>query len=182
MLTRHKFTPPIPTGDSATDFRNLCRSISDFFGALEQKNALQIDSAQIRAASGIVFPASQGAASSDANTLDDYAEGTWTPADASGASLSISAGYAKYTKVGRVVLLTAQLTWPATANASVAKLSGAPFTAADVYVGAANGQTGNAAAALIQGTNVTFNTVGSVQLTNANLSGSIIRFAIAYHV
>jgi hypothetical protein len=182
MLTRARLPIPVLSGDWQTDGPMLVRVLHDYFLSLEQKNALQIDSAQIRAASGIVFPASQGAASSDANTLDDYAEGTWTPADASGASLSISAGYAKYTKVGRVVLLTAQLTWPATANASVAKLSGAPFTAADIYVGAANGQTGNAAAALIQGTNVTFNTVGSVQLTNANLSGSVIRFAIAYHV
>src|ERR1035437_2045665 len=37
----------------------------------------------------IKFPASQNA-SSDANTLDDYEEGTWTPADGSGAGLSFT--------------------------------------------------------------------------------------------
>ena len=107
MLTRHKFTPPIPTGDSATDFRNLCRSISDFFGALEQKNALQIDSAQIRAASGIVFPASQGAASSDAHTLDDYEEGSNNSATVTpqtGSFTTVSASYA-YTKIGNRVCI-----------------------------------------------------------------------------
>ncbi len=38
---------------------------------------------------GITFPATQSA-SSDANTLDDYEEGTWTPSDGSGAGLSIT--------------------------------------------------------------------------------------------
>jgi hypothetical protein len=54
---------------------------------------------------GITFPATQSA-SSDANTLDDYEEGTWTPiiggsGGQSGQSYSGQAGY--YTKTGRVV-------------------------------------------------------------------------------
>jgi hypothetical protein len=58
--------------------------------------------------SGVTFPATQSA-SSDANTLDDYEEGNWTPAVAV-ASGSITANatltLGKYTKVGRLVTLT----------------------------------------------------------------------------
>jgi hypothetical protein len=50
---------------------------------------------------GITFPATQSA-STDANTLDDYEEGTWTPVVTStGGTYANQAG--RYTKVGRVV-------------------------------------------------------------------------------
>ena len=54
---------------------------------------------------GIAFPATQ-AASSNANALDDYEEGTWTPT-ASGASGSGTADVANgwYVKIGRMVTL-----------------------------------------------------------------------------
>jgi hypothetical protein len=56
---------------------------------------------------GITFPATQNA-SSDANTLDDYEEGTWTPA-ITGATTAGTYVYeaartgGRYTKIGRVV-------------------------------------------------------------------------------
>lgn len=56
----------------------------------------------------IKFPASQNA-SADANTLDDYEEGTWTPALAfGGASVGITytAQAGLYTKIGRAVIST----------------------------------------------------------------------------
>jgi hypothetical protein len=51
----------------------------------------------------VQFPATQNA-SSDANTLDDYEEGTWTPVFSSGGG-SITGGskYGSYTKVGNLV-------------------------------------------------------------------------------
>jgi hypothetical protein len=56
---------------------------------------------------GITFPAS-ASASTNANTLDDYEEGTWTPTvvPASG-TVTLSAAHGSYTKIGRVVYLTA---------------------------------------------------------------------------
>ena len=59
--------------------------------------------------SGITFPASQSA-SSDANTLDDYEEGTWTPTQ--GAGLTVVGAFSssgRYTKVGRLVTLTGRV-------------------------------------------------------------------------
>jgi len=54
---------------------------------------------------GIAFPATQ-LASSNANTLDDYEEGTWTPnltGDGGGSGQTYTAQTGTYTKVGRVV-------------------------------------------------------------------------------
>ena len=54
---------------------------------------------------GIVFPATQSA-SSDANCLDDYEEGTWTPAFAGftgNPTISYSGQSGYYVKVGKVV-------------------------------------------------------------------------------
>jgi len=56
---------------------------------------------------GITFPATQSA-STDANTLDDYEEGTWTPA-IQGSSTNPTVSYnfrlGTYVKVGRLVTL-----------------------------------------------------------------------------
>ena len=79
----------------------------------------------------IKFPASQNA-SANANTLDDYEEGTFTPTMISGAS---SAGYAytthvgNYTKIGNAVSMEVyiQLSAADTTAGAVAVL-GLPFT------------------------------------------------------
>jgi hypothetical protein len=57
---------------------------------------------------GIAFPATQSA-SSDANTLDDYEEGTWTITATPATSGTLTASANKtgaYTKVGRTVAVT----------------------------------------------------------------------------
>ena len=78
---------------------------------------------------GITFPATQSA-SSDANTLDDYEEGTFTPVITPGSgSLTsyTSSGY--YVKTGRSVTITMsfQIINAGTA-AGVANFSSLPFT------------------------------------------------------
>jgi hypothetical protein len=75
----------------------------------------------------IKFPATQNA-SADANTLDDYEEGTWTPIDTSGASLSFTSNSGRYTKIGNRVLASGTYTYPSTANATVNKAGGLPFS------------------------------------------------------
>ena len=76
---------------------------------------------------GIAFPATQSA-SSDANTLDDYEEGTWTPNDASGAGLSFTINSANYVKVGRLVFVYMFITFPVTSNTASIQIGGLPFT------------------------------------------------------
>ena len=79
----------------------------------------------------IKFPATQNA-SADANTLDDYEEGTWTPViggsgGQSGQTYSGQAGY--YTKIGRQVTVTFRvaLSLKGTITGDVV-IKGLPFT------------------------------------------------------
>jgi hypothetical protein len=80
---------------------------------------------------GITFPASQSA-SSDANTLDDYEEGSWTPTVTQGfTSPAYSVQNGKYTKIGNIVYVSARLSLSGgTALSSVLKIS-LPFTVAN---------------------------------------------------
>jgi hypothetical protein len=84
---------------------------------------------------GITFPATQSA-SSNANTLDDYEEGTWTPAySSSGATFTYGAEvYGSYTKIGRQVTCQFRIkaaTVSGTTTNPVA-VSGLPFASANL--------------------------------------------------
>jgi hypothetical protein len=80
----------------------------------------------------IKFPATQNA-SSDANTLDDYEEGTWTAAFvAGGGTITIDNSYktGAYTKIGRQVTLTGYFIVGSVSSPSGnVSISGLPFTA-----------------------------------------------------
>jgi hypothetical protein len=88
---------------------------------------------------GIAFPATQSA-SSDANTLDDYEEGTFTPTMSPGSG-SWNGASAKgfYTKIGNVVCIQMYLTITdvGTASGSI-NYSNLPFTAMNPSVGGGN--------------------------------------------
>ena len=79
---------------------------------------------------GITFPATQSA-STDANTLDDYEEGTWTPAitysGTSTATYSFRNGY--YTKVGNQITLTGIISFNESTSTGNVSITGLPFTA-----------------------------------------------------
>jgi hypothetical protein len=80
----------------------------------------------------IKFPAVQNA-SSDANTLDDYEEGTWTPVLTAGtAPTGVTYSYrgGHYTKVGRLVNVTGgfMLSNKGTGGSGEIQISGLPFT------------------------------------------------------
>jgi hypothetical protein len=65
--------------------------------------------------------------SGSANTLEDYEEGTWTPADGSGASLSFTVYTAYYIKVGDLVHVNAYIDIPPNSNGNNLAVSGLPF-------------------------------------------------------
>ncbi len=72
---------------------------------------------------GIKFPATQ-IASSDANSLDDYEEGNWSPKNSGGTNLSIN-NSATYIKIGKLVFINADIN-----QLSQATVYGLPFTSA----------------------------------------------------
>jgi len=80
---------------------------------------------------GITFPATQSA-STDANTLDDYEEGTWTPT-LNGSITNPTVTYTNqagiYTKVGNLVTVSFSLQWSATTGGGgLLFVGGLPFT------------------------------------------------------
>jgi len=86
---------------------------------------------------GITFPATQDP-SSNANTLDDYEEGTWTPVIAfGGASVGVvySTQSANYTKIGNRVFISCYVSLlskgSSTGNVSI---TGLPFVSQNVNV------------------------------------------------
>jgi hypothetical protein len=81
---------------------------------------------------GIDFSADPSAAGMTSELLDDYEEGTWTPTDASGAGLTLTVTAATYTKIGRMVYASLNITFPTTANGSTLILGGLPFTSSQL--------------------------------------------------
>jgi len=134
---------------------------------------------------GVSFPATQSA-SSDANTLDDYEEGTWTATDASGAGLSFTNTTQRYTKIGRLVTLSiTDLNWPSTANTSAVEIGGLPFTSS--FLGGGAGivnYTGYTVQMIILNSATTirfYNTPTAFnRTTNANMSTNTCYFSITY--
>lgn len=113
---------------------------------------------------GITFPATQ-AASSNANTLDDYEEGTWTPTYV-GFTITSGTSEARYTKVGRVI--TANIWINAT---SVTCLANATFT---LPIAAVSYSSGSAVSSnVVSGIQITGSTTGVVRAaitTTSNLA------------
>jgi hypothetical protein len=73
----------------------------------------------------IVFPATQNA-SANANTLDDYEEGTWTPSIGGTATYTPAKG--TYTKIGKLVTFQMTLYVATLGTGSQDTISGLPFT------------------------------------------------------
>jgi hypothetical protein len=98
--------------------------------AVGKGTSLALEGATSQNGTGITFPATQSA-SSDANTLDDYEEGTWTPT-AFGATTAGTTTYTlqsgTYTKIGRKVFCNLECTWTAQTGTGALKVGGLPFT------------------------------------------------------
>jgi len=97
----------------------------------------------LQLSSGINFPATQ-VASSDANTLDDYEEGTFTPTivGTTGAGTgTYTTQLGRYTKVGRIVTCDISLVWTAHDGTGNIDIGGLPFSVLNT--------TGYAASAVI---------------------------------
>ena len=91
------------------------------------------------AAGQIKFPATQNA-SADANTLDDYEEGTWTAAFVAGTSgtITISTATGRYIKVGGNVTISGLFDAASVSSpVGILTITGLPFTSASYYTGVA---------------------------------------------
>ena len=136
------------------------------------------------AAKGFDFSANTPAAGKTSTILNWYEEGTWTPTDASGAALALTKnGTQYYTKVGRFVTVTFNVTYPATASAVAAKIGSLPFTSvAANNTGALLTSSGIATVGLVTGTTTRIDiyTAANVAVTNVQLSAASLFGSFTY--
>ena len=124
-----------------------------------------------------------------ANKLDDYEEGTWTITDGSGGGITFGFTHNRYTKIGRLVMAHVRLQFPTTSNTSLARVN-LPFTADANSNSSATGgvvteqnyDSSICLTACINDANrVLFRNNGVTSLTNAQLSGKLLRFTVTYN-
>ena len=154
----------------------------NFAGTVEiYQNPTSVQPSQsMRLLGGIQFPATQND-SSNANTLDDYEEGTWTPT--ANDSVSITVTSAKYVKIGSSVTVTAYITYASNTSVAAAIISGFPFTFGTYqYIGAES-----TSSAAVQNLECTINTTDAYvrnanagTVLNSSLSGRYIIFNGTY--
>jgi len=87
----------------------------------------------VQVSKGISFPATQSA-QSDANTLDDYEEGTWTPS--LGGNTTYNGQSGNYIKIGKMVYVEGNVFVNSIGTGSTSLVSGLPFTSATQAAGA----------------------------------------------
>jgi hypothetical protein len=96
------------------------------FPSLGSAAITQINNVPLLSGGGIKFPPTQ-VASADANTLDDYEEGTWTPSLGGTATYTVQLG--RYAKIGRLVYANFYVTVGTIGTGSAWQMTGLPFTA-----------------------------------------------------
>jgi hypothetical protein len=142
-ITLHSVGPyPIYFGTN-----NTLRATLDSSGNLGLGVTPSAGGGVLQLKSGITFPATQ-VASSDANTLDDYEEGTFTPTitASAGTLTTTTVNGASYTKIGRLVSVQVDISIVAVGTASGQLFFSLPFSqGTDFNVGVLRelGATGN---------------------------------------
>jgi hypothetical protein len=113
--------------------------------------------------------------------LADYEEGTWVPTDSSGAGLTLTPLFCRYTKIGRAVTIQGRIDFPSTANTALAQIGGLPFAAGDFFpINITLPVSTSATYILGFGGSSFYIYSASTPLTNANLTGATIYFGGTY--
>jgi hypothetical protein len=121
-----------------------------------------------------------------ANTLDDYEEGSWTPAN---PNISLTEAYGRYTKIGNLVTIRASVVIPTTSDSNQFTLSGLPFTVSNTdanvqgNISLTSIGTDNAYLVVVKN-NTTMRLVTNTNsaIANSACSGDFINFSVAYTV
>jgi len=134
---------------------------------------------------GIDFSATPNPGGMTSELFRDYEEGTWTPTDASGAGLTLTVnGTQFYTRVGRVITVSFNISYPATANVSAAIIGSLPFNSVAANQGGIILGPSSTTVAFVNGSMNQFSIVtpAVVAVTNATLSGQNIFGSLTYAV
>ena len=119
-----------------------------------------------------------------ANALDDYEEGTWTPALSNGTGITVHS--ASYTKVGNLCNVSAYVTISSNSSSGMVRFNSLPFTAANVGypIGSAYTQSTGGTHVFSQidsnSTNITIYKTNGGTIYQSELSGAYVLFSGTY--
>lgn len=164
---------------NSTDWAALLADITTALSTAVYKDGQQTMTAIVPFAAGITL--------SGGSTLSAYAQGTWTPADGSGAGLSLTNNTtAQYIKIGRFVIASFDVTYPSTVNGANSLISGLPFASMATFAGQGvffafqNVGAGTMGRVVQNSTTFNMSSTGGVSHTNATLSLATIRGSAIY--
>jgi hypothetical protein len=188
----HQFSSaPSVTANSTQTFTTILE--------FSKGKTLALESATSASGTGISFPSTQSA-SSDANTLDDYEEGDWTPTItiSSAGTFASSSAVGRYTKVGNLVTVMGRISFTKGTGSGNLILGGLPFASANIstYQSPAAISTDEFGVAgkiyqivITQNTTVpdfisisqTNGTAASASASDFGAGGTAIRYMLSYH-
>ena len=125
-----------PPASSVGDSHMVDMAASKLTGALPAISGASLTNLPAHTGN-VAFPATQ-VASADANTLDDYEEGTWTPqlSDGTNNATNASNNLGSYVKIGKVIFISSTVSTTAIGSVSGnLRVSGLPFTALSSNLG-----------------------------------------------
>ena len=117
------------------------------------------------------------------NALSDYEEGTWVPADGSGAGLTLTQeATQRYVKIGSLVFVNMYVGYPSTTNSSTAIISGFPYAASsfNFLSGRVFNSGTNDMVWQVNGSSATLYFNNGLR-TNANLTGAYVLLSGSYY-
>lgn len=134
--------------------------------------------------SGIAF----GSDTAAANTLDDYEEGSWTPAS---PDVTLVSPVGRYVKIGSVVQWGCQFTFPASSSTDPVIINGLPYTVGNTSAARGGGVINyhnahvdhNGMQPFLNANAVALNLyLGAVARTYVNVSGAVVNMGGTYSV
>jgi len=166
--------------NSSGSFQDIAMQITQAEGNVNLIKNLGIGGATATTSgTGITFPATQSA-SSDANTLDDYEEGTFTP---SWTNLTINSGSPTYTgwytKVGRLITVGWQIsgTFNITLTANSTRITNLPFSSSQTEWGIWGNVTATNASYGMQTSSLNLWMAATVSSTSSVYSGTVTYYS-----
>jgi hypothetical protein len=149
---------------------------SNFTQTLPAADGTVVISGTTPTLNGITFPATQ-VPSADANTLDDYEEGTWTPT----TPVSVSTSTSTYQKIGNTVYLNVFINVSSNSNTATFNITGLPYVAGSgsSSVGCFNNKNEDLYA-YMDGSVIQIRTNGNSPRQCNELSGNFVAFQLYY--
>jgi hypothetical protein len=136
---------------------------------------------------GVVFDAVAGSATS--NTLDDYEEGTWTPATYGASTATISSVEGLYTKIGNMVYASFTFNVDTNSDSAHLRIHGLPFTVGSsqaarggVIIGYQNSGTACVGNGVNSATRFSFSTLSGSDVLFSTFSNKVLRGVYVYSV